>query len=828
MLSFLLPTAVMFFLFILNGIYPFGDRSFLSADLYHQYMPFFSELTNKIRNGESLFYSWNVGLGSNFLALFVYYLASPTNLLALLVPDAHLVEFIGYMIVVKVGLCGLCACIYFEKHFQTENLGVVFAACFYALSGFMAAYNYNIMWVDCVILFPLIVLGLERLVREGKWGMYCITLALAIYTNYYLSIMICFFLVLYFAVLLIQEHGRKVGRSIGLFALGSLLSGGMASVLLIPEVCAILQTDFGAVDFPDQVESYFPILDVLARHFVGVSVERGLDHWPNLYCGSIVLFLIPMYLMNERISVREKFCKMGLAAFLLLSFSTNVLNFIWHGLNYPDSLPARQSFLYIFLVLVMCFEAFLRTDEVEPKQIVYGYLFAVVGVLFCEKFIDAEDFGQGVKLATLLFVTVFAVLLYLFRTRREKKEFRKMVGWIALAVVVAECTVNTGLTSIATTSRTNYFSKQEDYEALSKLAEEEAESFYRIEKFTRKTKNDGTLTGYPTASVFSSTLNSSVTDFYEKLGMRHSKVFYGFDGATALTSALFNVQFMFGEDDCYENALYSLAASSGETYLYACEKTLPFGYVAPTGFDLTEASNPIRLQNELAESLTDKGKDKLFVEVSSFMSGDDCLMTAEESGIYYGLVTASGTKKITCIGGSPAEITFSDLKRDSILYLGYLEMGQSITLTNANEDDETPEIAVEFYRLNEVVLDEVLEALSAEHMENVTWDATNISGTLSLREAGRLVLSIPYEKGWTVLVNGKEVEPSLFGDCLMALDLEAGEYEIELHYVPTGFYAGIGVSVGSVIIFGGLWWWLPRRKRRKAAGAVQNVQESIK
>lgn len=93
--SFLCPVAVMLLLFIINGIYPFGDRSFLSADLYHQYMPFFSEFLRKLRGGENLFFSYQVGIGSNFLALFVYYLASPLHFLALLVPESHLIEFIG-------------------------------------------------------------------------------------------------------------------------------------------------------------------------------------------------------------------------------------------------------------------------------------------------------------------------------------------------------------------------------------------------------------------------------------------------------------------------------------------------------------------------------------------------------------------------------------------------------------------------------------------------------------------------------------------------------------------------------------------------------------
>lgn len=233
--AFLTPTVIMLVLFVIRGIYPFGDRSFLFADMYHQYMPFFSELLHKVRGGESLNFSFNVGIGSNFLALFVYYLASPFHIFSLLVPENFLIEFMSYLIVLKIGLAGLTFYIYLQEHFRISGRGdegdeaggartapgsrlaAALFSCFYALSGFMAAYNYNIMWVDCVVLLPLIILGLEKLVKEGRCELYCVTLALSIFTNYYISIMICIFLVLYFLFLLVTEQKRL--RSIGYLSL---------------------------------------------------------------------------------------------------------------------------------------------------------------------------------------------------------------------------------------------------------------------------------------------------------------------------------------------------------------------------------------------------------------------------------------------------------------------------------------------------------------------------------------------------------------------------------------------------------------------------------
>ncbi|MGN0423855.1 MAG: YfhO family protein [Acetatifactor sp.] len=825
LLSFLIPIGIMMVLFVIKGIYPFGDRCFLSGDLYHQYMPFFSELLHKVQGGESLSFSFNVGIGSNFLALFVYYLASPFHWLAFLLPERFLIEFIGYLIVFKTGLCGLTAGIYFCRHFRTDNPAVILFSLFYAFNGFMMAYNYNIMWVDCVWLLPLIVLGLEQLVKEGKYALYCISLSMSILTNYYLSIMICIFLVLYFAVLFVNEKKHRL-RSIGLFACFSLLAGLMASALLVPEVCAILQTDFGDMDFPEKIETYFSVLDVLARHCVCVSSERGLDHWPNIFCGSAVLMLVPMYVMNAKISVREKFTRLALIGLLLLSFSVNILDFIWHGLNYPDSLPARQSYIYCFLVLTICYHAFHQVKEADKQQIVTSFLIGISFVLFVQKFVDHDDFQLGVKLATIGFLAVYGILLYLYRTRERKFVLGALFA-VALVVAVVECGVDAINTSLGTVSRSAYLGQQEDYRSLYEMTGEWENELYRVEKFTRKTKNDGTLTGYPTASVFSSTLNSYVMDLYTRWGMRHSKVYYGYDGATALTQSLLNVKYMFGESDAYENALFTKVAQSGDIRLYECNVSLPFGYVAPVGYDLPESTKKagITLQNEMVQDLGIEGE--LFVKKTSYNSTESASFSPTKSGIYYAQLTSSGTKKIKYTGGATEDETFGDLKTNSILYLGYLEPDNSIVLTNGDDKDTTPKFSVAIYRMDEEVLQQVIEALSAQHFETASVESDLIAGTISLETPGRVIFSVPYEDGWDVKINGESVTGEKFGGVLMAFDLEPGEYQIEMKNRPQGAIPGAWMSAGGILIFVCVVLFHRRKAVRKETAARRKQKRQL-
>lgn len=824
-LSFLIPFLIMLSIFVIRGIYPFGDRSFLFSDMYHQYMPFFSEFMRKIKAGESLAYSYNVGIGSNFLALYVYYLASPLHWLAFLMPQAYLVDFMSYLTIVKIGLCGLTFCIWLREHSGgKQEAGMLVFSCFYALSGFMAAYNWNIMWLDCVILFPMILLGLERLVKEGKCTLYCLTLGLSVLTNYYISIMICLFLILYFVVLFCTE--KRNFRMVRDFILYSVLAAGMASALLIPEVCAILETDFGDMDFPEKLESYFSVLDVLYRHCMCVAAERGLDHWPNIYCGVVSLMLVPGYALNRRIPVRKRFGNLALAGLLLLAFSTNVLDFIWHGMNYPDSLPARQSFLYIFLVLTMGYDGFCHMKEQEGESVIKMYLLAAVFLLFAEKFAVTDHFDTWVEVLNLGVLTAYAVLLYLLCTGREERK-RQMLLIAIVFLAAAESGINMMATSVGTVSRSEYLRELPDYQALYEIAKEDAEAengqekpaFFRLEKFMRKTKNDGTLAGYPTASVFSSTMNSYVMDMYERLGMRHSKVYYGYDGATFFSSALLNVQYMYGESGEEEGPFYRYMAKSGEVSLYEVMQSLPFGYTAPEGFDLPqeETENGLLLQNRMVKELGVDGV--LFSPAAEEQSGNDVTFFADTDSYYYGVVTASGTRE-TDILVNGDERYYKDLKKGSVLYLGYLSEGDFVTIRNADEEDESPKVSVEVYRMNGEVLESALSVLREERLTDVVFDTTHIAGNVSLQKNSRLILSVPYEKGWTVLMDGKKTEAALFGGALMAFDLEEGNHSISLSYTPYGRTAGILVSLFCVVVFTAVTVWTHAAGKKKSSHCV--------
>ncbi|MBE5978147.1 MAG: hypothetical protein E7249_03290 [Paenibacillaceae bacterium] len=792
--AFFVPVIIMIIIFAQRGIFPFGEESFLRTDMYHQYAPFFSEFQYKLTHGGSLLYSWDIGMGVNFAALYSYYLASPLNWLIALCPKNFIIEFMTYMIVVKIGLSGLSFSWYLRRHFKTVDFGIAFFGIFYALSGYMAAYSWNIMWLDCILLFPLIMLGLEKLVQEKKCILYCITLGLSILSNYYISIMICIFMVFYFLALLILE-GRKTWKEVLIngihFAVYSLIAGGLAAVVLLPEIYAMKMTASGDINFPQTFSSYFSIFDMIARHLPAVETEIGLDHWPNIYCGVAILIFFLLYLGCRKIRQRDKIVMCSLLLFFYASFSINVFNFIWHGFHYPNSLPCRQSFIYIFLLLTAGYHAYIYLHEIPWKHVVTAFFATVIFVIMAQKLITDDAFHFSIFYVAIIFLAVYTGLISLY----QRGINRNVLVLLALGVVALEAAVNTTVTSVTTTSRTSYV---KDNKASIDLTESLLPNpdFYRVEKVTRKTKNDGAWMNFPSVSLFSSTANADLSKFFKKLGCESSTNAYSITGSTPLVDALFGVKYALYSEEVGENEVSSLVSVQDEMQLWKNNYALSLGFMLPYDVENNwqlELTNPAEVQNDLSVVL---GASPVLFEVPSEVKGKSFTFTPDTDGDYYVFVSNKKVEKVAALMGEKTK-NFDNVSRGYLLELGYLKSGEEVTLRN---DDNDQDLIASAYRFLPEGLESAYQVLNKNPLKLTKWTDTQIKGTVNADKAGLLYLSIPFDKGWTVKIDGKEAEPYKIFDTFLSVHMTAGTHEVSLEYMPEGLKAGGMITGGSILI----------------------------
>ena len=769
--------------------------------MYHQYAPFFTEFMDKLKEGQSLLYSFRIGLGSDFVSLFAYYLASPMNWFLILCPRNYVIEFMTILILLKIALSSLHFAIYLREHFKRTDYAAVAISIFYALSGFMAAYNWNIMWLDCVMLTPLIILGLEKLVKEKKSTLYCIMLSISILSNFYISIMICIFLVLYYGILFFEElHTAKERiQSMGRFALYSLLAGGMGAILILPEAALLGYSGSAKISFPDTLEWYFHLTEMLARHCVDVEVYTSGEHWPNIYCGTAIFLFFFLYMFNRNISWQKKIKRFALIVLFWLGFSNNVLDFLWHGMDFPDSLPGRQTFLYIFLLLVLAYETYEyregnRIWDVGIALLLsYGFLYLVF------KGTDAELVTPESLMMTAFLLGIYGILygIYLLGT--------KDLQWVArmtfLMLAVLEAYMNFNITSLSVTSRTGY---TKDWESVKSLIEEvsvkDTASFYRFEEMERLTKNDAAIYGYPSSTVFSTLMNIGVSDFYRKMGMEGGKNFYSYSGSTPLASAILSVKYLISDSPYEESPLRSLVAEDGMNYIYENIYTLPLGFMISEDFESQwnpKKGVPVENLNRMAEVLGAEEKLLTYFDGDVSVYEDKTKITVASEGYLYATYTDKSVKNITITNGERVR-KFNKCNHGYILDLGWCEAGDVIEITNTTD---VKSFQVQPYVLNMAALQQAYETLNAQTFVIDSFKSTEIVGHIKADTPGNLIFSIPQEGGWKIYVDGKEIVCNTFMDCFIEIPLETGEHQITLTYMTPGILPGTAISVCCLLLF---------------------------
>ena len=828
-LSFLIPVIILISLFIGREVYPFGDSIYLRSDCYHQYAPFHKELYRKLSEGGSLLYSWNIGMGVNFTALYSYYLASPVNLLiGLLAPNANVLVTIDLFIIIKTGLCGLTCGYYLHKRYGGKNLSFAAIAVFYALSSYMAAFSWNIMWLDCLVLLPLIVLGVDKIIKENKYFLYTIALGLSIFSNYYISIMICIFLVFYFIIRIlatspIKDCHKYIGPRFFSFVKGSLIAGGIGACMILPEIAALSYTVSGELDIPIAWENYFSIIEMASRSLMNVEVSIFNAYEPNLYCTVGIFMFLPMYFLCKNINIKEKYGTGFLIGLFLISFNTNIPNYLFHGMHFPNSLPARESFIYIFVLVTVVYQVIIHIDCFTKKQIA-GSFFGGLGVILLieELYVDKETFPFEIVYISLIFLVLYFIVAMCLRNDKINKTFMTYVLFI---VCIAEATTNSDHEKSYST--TMYSAYLEDNDAIESLINGiDDNSFYRVEKLNRRSKNDAAWHDYKGVSIFSSTANGNFTEYLGRLGFEKSTNAYSYYGYTPFTSALLSVKYVISNKLIETPNLMSLYSYDEEAsrYLYKMDYTLPLGFMIPSDFAATwncEGNNPFAVQNSFIQAAT--GYTDMYTQVYAECRGsyttieptEDCdlyvYVTNYIDDIYWYIENADGTN---------GDFGFaSDLNHRSIVHIGNVSAGSTIEV---HSNDTVYSLQLYAYAFHQDVFDITFNTLASQGLEISEFEDTYIKGKITAKEDGLMYTSIIYDRGWKAYIDGEEVEISSINEALLAIPVPAGTHTIELKYCPENLVLGLTITFISIGLLTFLIIW--DRRKKKAAKKNETLE----
>lgn len=861
-IAFLASAGTMFLIYFCNGmIPPFGDKTILRMDLYHQYGPLFAELYERITNGESLIYSWTSGFGSAFLGNYFNYLSSPIGAIVVLFGHKNVTEAIAAMILIKAALSSATFTYYLKRSLHSNSYVSSAFGVMYAFCGYMLAYYWNVMWLDAMVLLPIVLLGIERIIDHGKMRTFVVGLALSMFSNYYMSFMLCLFSITYFFyyflkgysfISRIDEDGKRsllknnrFFRSGVIFAMAALTAAGLMAVVLLP-VYNVLQSCSATNDpFPSESQSYFTFFDFFANHLASLTTtirSSGDDVLPNVYCGVLTLILAPLFFFTKTISKKEKMATIGLLTVLFFSFNVNFFNFIWHGLHFPNDLPYRQSFIYSFVLLVMAYKTFIRLNEFKARH------FGVVGAaLVCFVMLVEEHTSKNVTNGTVILTLILLVLYVLVLTIfKDKRYLTTSVAALLIVCVCSEAVMCDTSTVSITITKDSYVSDYDDFQVMKDTLDTiEDGDFYRMELTDLRTRMDPSWYYYNGASVFSSMAYERFSNLQNDMGMMSNGInSYTYNPQTPVYNMMFSMKYIvnnYTPDALQNSPNYSQVATHSKYTAYKNNYYLPIAYLVDSNtatwatdeyideWERNTNSDPFALQGDYFNTATG-GLGSPFIKLvpsyvtysnveefsedigsSSFYydkTTDDLegsatffLNPQADSNIYiYFHVTGAESGDITV--NSPLGTMTHNADQDCILDLGYYKANETITVSFPFEAN-TGTLKFFAYTLDKDIMDQGYALLSEGQMLTEEFDDTYIKGRFTAEKDSLLYTSIPYDSGWNVYLDGEKVPQEKIvkvAESILGVMVEEGNHTIEFKYEVPSMTTGVLITIITILL----------------------------
>ncbi|MDD6265456.1 MAG: YfhO family protein [Clostridia bacterium] len=846
--AFFVPTVVLLLIQAALSCYPFGESSVLVLDLNGQYVYFFEGLRKIIHSGQSILYSWSRAMGGEFLGIFAYYLASPFSLIVALFREENITEALFVIELLKCGACGLTMAYYLHRSHKGAQIAKVIFSTLYALCGYAVVYGHNIMWIDALIYLPLITLGIEKLISERKYKLFVITLYLCVSATFYIGYMVCIWVVLYFFYYYFSRndgisnnfYGEKAHFIKSLLRIGffSLIACAMAAWILMPTYTSLQfgKNTFQKTDFTFAPK--FTFFEFFAKFLFGSYDTVRPEGLPIVYCGMLTLLLFPLYFLSKKVKAREKIWGGVLVGILCFSMAASTVDIIWHGLQRPNWLNYRYSFMLVFIMLVFSYRAFCEIKDFDYRIItaIAASVCVLIFIVQQMKFTNTPDL-------TCIWISAGLVLIYLVALHPVKHEYLGKGGALILCVIVLVETYSAGLfnlnaldNDVTISSRTSYQSFLSQYRDIVDEVKSKDTSFYRMEKTSHRKTNDNFSLGINGLSNSTSTLNASQIKFLNQMGYSSKSHWSEYLGGTPVSDAILGLKYII-YNSMYPNDLYELYASdeSNSTYAYYNPYSLSVAFASSkeinTNFKIDSFVTPFELMNkmvgafvgkdstvelfrkiEIEETKTEnvinssiQGHTKYTAEASEESAQVTYTITAPDDKTVYMFIPSDYPREVNIyVNGSPKG-TFFGNETDRIVELGKYEAGRKLNVTlSLTEENLYIDKSSDFYfaSLDEDLYRSTFEALKKGNFNITEHSSTRLYGNITMPKGmTTLFTTIPYDEGWVLKVDGKVTPIIKTANALISANLSEGTHEIELCYNPKCFTVGLTVSAFAVLIF---------------------------
>lgn len=863
---FFIPVVLYFITYLSMGLHPIGNGSVLVLDLNGQYVYFYEALRNAVLGDTSLLYSFARQLGGEFLGIYAYYVASPFSYIVCLFPQSRILEALLCIFLIKAGISGLTMGYYLHKTSRRINrTNVIVCSVLYSMCSYAVVQQHNSMWIDALMWLPLLTLGIEELIKNSKYKLYVIMLALTLMSNFYIGYMACIYTLFYFFYYYFANNensnnnatgeDKHLIKSVARIGFFSVIAIGISMVIV---ASAYYSLQFGKNEFSNPNFSFtlrFDLIDFFAKFFPGSYDTVRPEGLPFVYCGVLTLFCVSLYFLSKKFSTREKVFAVGLIAVFVLSFSINTLDMIWHGFQKPNWLNYRYSFMLCFFLVSLAYRGLgeIRRTSARTIGMLGGLmlLFLATAQKFnyhavVERISGKVEFDQPLKDLEMIWLSGFCVIMVaiilcvMIRTRKRQTAALMLLVFVcieALGSCIVNC-VEFGNDVIYS----SYSSYNDFVGSLRPLTDEIVESdnsFFRYEKNVHRKYCDNMALNIRGLTNSTSTLNKKTIDFLANLGYASKSHWSKYLGGNLINDSLLGIKYIIDTEDSDISNYYELTdfeeveVNNSVYYAYVNDHALSLAYsVDPSILDFEfDGDTPFQNLNALLSTMLGSEddldffipveveedtinlstkKNSSYIEYRPEITGNTSTLnytfTAPVDGEFFFYLPSDYPREVNLKVNNKSHGTFYASETKRIVSLGFFDKDASVTVSMTLTADVlyvTPEVSAIYY-MDVDLANSALEQLAQEqYMISEEWKEDHFVGTYTTQNDNTTVFTtLPYDEGWKIYIDGNEIEYDKALDALISFEItSAGEHTLEMKYAPKTFTLGLAISILSLMLF---------------------------
>ena len=854
-LFFLVMAFFVYFLFIINGK-TFIRYDSANRDAFAQRYMFTFEferfLDNLIKGGTINTWDWSIGLGADGYAFNISQLFSPSSYVLYFTPEKFIDVAYTAIIVIRVYLSGVFFILFARKMGLSDYQTILGALTYSFCPWIIKTTIYQGTFIKASMLFPLIMLGEEKIIRKESPILFILSVGYIVLTIFSFAYMIALIVLLYFFIRMMTDGvARSVSEVVKTTAM--FILSGISGIMLSGIGLMVSLLKFG-----ETTGTTGKTVNTLWSMTQYLRLPMRLMTWTSAFNSSSLIGISAIGIIMIPVIVYRLFKRdTGSVMTCLLFFFVLIpgVNSMFNYFSYPTGRWMFALAFFYSLAAASCFDEKLLSDRKIKIAITAVFALYTGYLLWIQKILDKD-----VKLVILIswIACVCIILLIWVRYRESSLKGQKC---LELLIISAMCI------GICFSYNVKFDSEYEKYLDVGEAEKIMAQSrqrvardirddgFYRVEQMIRDSRdsknNDQMYFGNRSVYGFYSNIDvgwieynkllDNSQSYYKRVRMRNNDNRFGLD-------LLQGTRYFIGNDNDKNEGINEYAGFAYEPYdTIEGVDVLKNKYFIGIGcafdsfiresewLELSYADREAAMlmavvvpdndimppeMKELKAHDIDSGVEECKYKIKKVKNGNKIVLSTENDDKHQLLLSminvkvagkglfemkvSNGTIRKSVMNSRGDERGYPDMKDFSVNLGSGKNAGEHITI-KLKGDKNAEESGIKYddiiiYRIPLATYRKSAKVLMDNSLKVTEFSNDYIKGTIETDSQKLLYLSILDNYGWDAYVDGEKVKTRENVDiAFMGIDLEHGEHVVELKYHTKGFWLGAAVSAAGII-----------------------------